>query len=461
MAPAGPLLKRLMAAISVARIVCYEWDLKTDRVTRTPNALEVFGPLGGTATSFLSLIHPDDIERAQLHREAILQGCPYPIEFRMLLRDGRMIWVMDQAEVTHNALGEPTTVTGVCMDITERKLAEEAWQASENRLALAIETAELATWDNDLKNGKVDWSRNHYKFLGYPLGYPNETQSPSREKWLACLHPEDRDRVLSEVADARQTGERCRTEYRIQRADNGESRWLQATGQFLYDELGRPERFLGVFMDITERKDAEAHLQLLINELNHRVKNTLANVQSIAFHTARSTDTKEAFLAAFTARLTALSRAQNLLTRQNWRGACLKDIVEEVLLPYRTRQSPDPVQLEGSPLGLTPKVCLALSLALHELATNASKYGSLSVPTGRLRVSWWQPTPQDLILQWQESHGPPVTPPTRHGFGTRLLQQGLRHELGGDIHLHYHPHGFHCQFRIPLINVAGAVVDDA
>jgi len=208
------------------------------------------------------------------------------------------------------------------------------------------------------------------------------------------------------------------------------------------------------FRDITGRKGAEQRQRLLMDELNHRVKNTLATVQSIAMQTSRGADSPAAFFDAFKARLHALARAHDVLTTRAWQGVGLHEIAREALAPFmagdggRTR-----IALDGPEVTLPPNIAVTLSMALHELATNAAKHGALSVPAGDVALQWRQlddagkPT---VEIDWRESGGPPVQPPTRRGFGSRLLERGLAAELNGEVLLEFPPAGAHCRIRLPL-----------
>lgn len=204
--------------------------------------------------------------------------------------------------------------------------------------------------------------------------------------------------------------------------------------------------------DITERHRAARHAEIMLAELNHRVKNTLATVQAVAQQTAVNATDLEDFNESFLARLLALSNTHNLLAREAWNGAPLADIINNELSPYRHGDELR-VQLHGDDLTLLPKHALALSMAIHELATNAAKYGALSVSTGQVSVGWTtRETRQGrrLHLQWVESGGPTVVPPEHHGFGSRLISDGLPYELDGQVTLAFLPHGVTCVMDVPL-----------
>jgi PAS domain S-box-containing protein len=205
-----------------------------------------------------------------------------------------------------------------------------------------------------------------------------------------------------------------------------------------------------VMRDIRARRRAEEHQRLLINELNHRVKNTLAIVQGLAQQSFKDVGS-DAARNAFEGRLMALAAAHNLLTDKRWERAPLDELVAQVLAPYR-QSGEDRITAEGPPLDLDPKTAVAIAMALHELATNAAKYGALSTPEGRVRVHWdEQRGPPALFrLCWRERGGPPVVAPARRGFGTRLIERGISADLQGSATLMFRAEGLECEIEAPL-----------
>ncbi|HET7266697.1 MAG TPA: chemotaxis protein CheB [Oleiagrimonas sp.] len=203
--------------------------------------------------------------------------------------------------------------------------------------------------------------------------------------------------------------------------------------------------------DITERYQSERHMEMMLGELSHRVKNTLASVQAIALQTLASTQSLPQFRKAFIARLLALSNTHNLLASDAWKGARLSEIINSELAPYQ--HDGQRVTLHGDKLKLDSKAALALGMAIHELATNAGKYGALSVAEGQVEVAWKTRESRGhtwLHMVWTESDGPRVKKPTRHGFGTRLITDGIVYELGGEVKLEYPATGVTCTFDVPL-----------
>ena len=208
--------------------------------------------------------------------------------------------------------------------------------------------------------------------------------------------------------------------------------------------------FTGVMRDVTDRKRAEQLQRLMINELNHRVKNTLATVQSVAGQTLRNAEDLAGARDSLTRRLLALAQGHDILTRESWDGADLADIVAAVVAAHA---EPEQFQIDGPPVRLAPKATLALSMALHELMTNAAKYGALSRLEGQVRLTWRrvESEPEErLQLRWEEINGPPVNEPVRQGFGTRLITNGLARELGGFVALDYRPGGVVCEIDAAL-----------
>jgi two-component sensor histidine kinase len=246
-------------------------------------------------------------------------------------------------------------------------------------------------------------------------------------------------------------------EFEMGHAKTGEVRWhrLIVTPR----QLSTGHVWDGLQIDITDHKRAEEHLRLLINELNHRVKNTLATVQSLAaqsFHRLENRGSEGLVNAysAFEARLFALARGHDVLTRENWESASLSEIVNQAFAPYRGHpEDGSRIDVDGPDLRIPPPMALSLSMALHELCTNPLKYGALGPSGGQVRISWTTAaasTGTRLVIRWEEHGGPPVTPPARKGFGSRLIQDGLARELNGVVGMSYEPAGVVCTIDVPL-----------
>jgi PAS domain S-box-containing protein len=318
-----------------------------------------------------------------------------------------------------------------------------ALRLSEERYRLATEAYQGGVFDYDVASDRMDRTPRYDEIVGEAPGGPMLTKSG----WHARIHPEDRPAFEAARQAIYEAGApQYEAEYRVRHAD-GTWVWIWHRALAVRNERGAVRRVVGAILDITERKRAEEHLKLMVHELNHRVKNTLAIVQSIAAHTLRATVPPAEAREAFEARLLALSRAHNSLTRQNWEGATLRSIVVETVEPYRVTRG-DRFQIEGPDVWVGPETAVALAMALHELATNAAKHGALTTLDGQVSVSWRvdraAQTPS-VELCWRETGGPPVTKPDRPGFGSRLIQRSLPGDPGS-VRLDYDPDGVTCTF---------------
>jgi two-component sensor histidine kinase len=219
----------------------------------------------------------------------------------------------------------------------------------------------------------------------------------------------------------------------------------------LRDAAGNLVGAINMLVDITDRKEAENRQKLLIDELNHRVKNTLATVQSLARQTARHVEGLPDFIQTFEARILAIARAHDLLTKRHWQQAPLGALIQEVIAPMIDEKA-ERITVEGPLVALNARAALSITMSLNELATNAAKYGSLSAGKGSLAISWALRDEEGetfLDLQWEERGGPLVTPPTRRGFGTRLMERCVERDLDGEFDLVFAPEGVRCLMAIP------------
>jgi PAS domain S-box-containing protein len=336
-------------------------------------------------------------------------------------------------------------------DVAER---QHALQASEERARLALEAGHMGTWWYDPNKSVGGWSSQATAMLGFP----HASEVMDHQHWLDILHPEDLDRVVRKWHDSVKNQGDYQDEYRI-RLPNGDLRWINSRGRVFFDIQKRPVYFIGIFQDITEQKHAEEQQRFFLDELNHRVKNTLTTVQSIASQTLRTTETSAQFKEAFEGRLLALSKTHNLLTRKSWREAELRDVAEQELAPYR-KQGDERVVLNGPNVRLPARYAINLGLVLHELVTNAAKYGALSTNAGHLEMNWTvvenEDRPDQLRIHWTESGGPPVAPPKRQGFGSRLIRRSIEGELGGYMVLNFAEGGVSYDISVPLAHASKA-----
>lgn len=330
-------------------------------------------------------------------------------------------------------------------DVAER---QKALQASEERARLALEAGHMGTWWYDHVKGVGGWSSQ----AALLLGLPPERTTVTVSEWRELVHPDDVDEVFEKLRNAVSGDGDYEDEYRIQHS-SGEIHWISAKGRVFFNSARKPVYFVGIFQDITARKRAEDQQRFLLDELNHRVKNTLTTVQSIATQTLRSATGPASFKEAFEGRLLALSKTHDLLTRNSWREADLHDLAKQELAPYR-KSHDDRVVVDGPAVNLPARYAINLGLVLHELVTNAAKYGALSSPSGHVALTWsivdHSDRPPQLRLHWSESGGPPVEKPKRQGFGSRLIRRSIEGELAGYIVINFAPVGVSYDLSVPL-----------
>jgi two-component sensor histidine kinase/PAS domain-containing protein len=317
---------------------------------------------------------------------------------------------------------------------------------SEARLRLALNAGHFGSWEFTPETGTFITSAtcraNFGRSRDEPFTYAD---------LVASIHPDDRAMQAEAVAQAIATNTDLHVEYRAIWPDESEH-WIRVSGRTRIGANGQLS-MVGVSQEITERKLADERQALLVHELNHRVKNTLATVQSVASLTRRSVEnTDPAAWNAFMDRLHGLAKTHDLLTTTQWQGALLEDVLKSELDPYQDAMR-QRIRLKGPRINLQPSAVLALGLAIHEMATNAVKYGSLSVPDGKVHVMWAVTSgsaPPSLLVEWVESGGPTVKQPERQGFGTKLIQRGLAQQLGGEIKLDFAPAGVRCVITFPI-----------
>jgi PAS domain S-box-containing protein len=336
-------------------------------------------------------------------------------------------------------------------DRTDARKLEQAWRSGEERLRLILESAvDYAIFTVDRDGLVTSWNTGAERLLGY-----REEEIVNRDSRI-IFTPEDRAEKAPEreIAKALEQGRAENERWHVRK--DGSRYW--GSGLMMPLMAGdHPSGLLKIMRDETERRRSDEMKQLLIDELNHRVKNTLATVQALAEQTMKTSPSPKIFADAFRGRIIALAQAHDLLTRDAWDMVALEDIVNTALSTWidtgRTIVS-GPVVLAS------PKQALALSMALHELTTNATKYGALSNSEGRVTVEWTRQAEQ-CELRWIERGGPSVSPPTRQGFGSRVLNRALSLELGRPVELNFESAGVTCalrfalqQGRIPAVGIA-------
>jgi PAS domain S-box-containing protein len=334
----------------------------------------------------------------------------------------------------------------------ERRRSEAALVESNERLRLALGGAQLGIWSADLATGAIECDERHCRINGHDPDAPPRTLAQAR----AYVHPDDLPRLDTAFAAARRTGDPCQAEYRVYVGGcpdgNGEPglvRWVAVEGTVVRDAAGRPVRLLGVTRDITARKRAEEQKDLLLSELDHRVKNALAVVAAVASRTHQTGGSVADYVAALDGRIKSMARTHELLSGRKWEGIPLRDLIERELEPYATGSN---VSVGGQDSVLHAEAGQALAMVVHELVTNAAKYGALSVERGRVSVRWAHlpanGTGAALILYWVETGGPEVAA-ARLGYGTSIIRDLIPYELGGTVDLKLAPDGVRCRLQVP------------
>jgi two-component sensor histidine kinase/PAS domain-containing protein len=330
-------------------------------------------------------------------------------------------------------------------DVTHEREMRVSLERQQRNFDLAMLASKMGTWRYTMADNICIYDDNAQHLYG--LAEPRFLHD--KDGVDAKFHPDDLELMWARVAKAvdPEGDGRYDVEYRVKQL-NGSWRWLSAWGIVEFEGQGamrRPVAIAGASRDLSERKQAEEFQRLLTNELNHRVKNTLATVQSIVNQTLRGASDIDSARRDANARIVSLAGAHDLLTDRSWSGADVAALVARAVAPFAA----DQINIDGPSLDVSPSQALALSLALHELATNAAKYGALSLAEGRVELRW-KVQDNQLKLTWQESGGPRVLPPSRRGFGSRLIENALSRDLNGGSRLEFAPEGLRCWMTAAL-----------
>jgi len=372
-------------------------------------------------------------------------------EARLRAKDGSIKHVLISSNV-HFQDGHFINTRCFTLDVTELKKIESALRESEQRLRATQERAFAGIAEVDLAGKFLRANERFCALTGYTADeLPNH-------RFQELTHPDDTagdaekfDELVTGKADTYQT------EKRFVRKD-GAVIWVALSASVVRDEEGTALYGIRVVQDITELKRAQERQELLLHELNHRVKNMLATVQSVAMQTRRTAADLDAFTRAFEGRLLALNRAHELLTREIGTGVLLRDLILESIGAYETTPGAR-FSLCGPSIRLGSEISVTLAMALHELATNAVKYGALSNTNGQVDVRWRLENEvgvaQRISIEWVERGGPAVAPPTRRGFGSDLIERGLARQFGGTAALEFLSAGLRCRITAPVPSSAG------
>jgi PAS domain S-box-containing protein len=449
---------RLADALAAGHVIAFEWDASTRRSHRSSNAAAILGydegdgAHGYQSEALLERIHPDDRESFKAHvRNLRVEKPSYALSFRVRGPDGRQLWLEETAKGEFDAQGRLLRIKGLTRNITDRKEAERALADRNLQLSLAATAALVGSFSYDIDTENIQVSEGYAAIHGLP----EDADLTAHCIWQAGVVPEDRARMdeLRNRAFREQRSE-YDTEYRIIRG--GAIRWIEARCFITYHRDGRPERMVGVNIDVTERKRAEEHQRLLIAELDHRVKNVLATVSAVASRTQDECLSGAEFAARLAARIQSMASTHELLSRRQWKGVSVRELVRRELAPYMAGSN---TELSGPDITLSPEAGRTLSMVLHELTTNAAKHGALSTDVGLISVQWhreWN-TGAGLCIEWREGGGPAVEPPTKTSFGTEVIRSLIPYELGGTVDLAFAPEGIRCVISIPASELSQGI----
>lgn len=447
-------------ALAAAGLGEWQWEAETGQVFLSRRAGQILGYPPGRSASWDVMregLSTEDMERIRgAIVTAIRQRGPWEFESRFTRRtDGGVIVIGVRGQPTHVG-GMVSGMVGVVQDLTTRVAARKALQESEQRLRVATSLAALGIFEWHLLEDSAIWENDRMFEI---FGMRREDGAVTKAEFLdQILHPDDRKAVRHAISTALREDSILRASCRVLRRDDCAWRMIEMAGRFEREAPGRmPGRLIGVIADVTERRQAQERQSLLIRELHHRVKNTLATVQAIVGSTARSATSIDSFYEAFVGRIKSLSHTHSVLTEDTWQTASLQDLLVNELRPYADDENDGTldgrISLAGPAVDLPSEVAVPIGMAIHELTTNAAKYGALSTPQGRVKVAW-EVVPGGeagtLRFEWRESEGPPVSPPSRQGFGSRLLQRVLTTQVQAEVRSAYAPEGFRLVMRAPL-----------
>ena len=432
-----------------AGIGVWDIDMATGMLRGRPPLFLMMGlpPTSGPVPidALRALRHPDDRDRVADGLQHVLDSGSdfYEVEYRIIRPDRQVRWIFRRGRIVRDGRGKPVRYSGVDIDITERKAAEAALTESEQRYRALVDNASdiVATMDLDLRVTSINPAIE--RILGYP---PEEVIGTRLSRYV----PADQLAMQEKMLQRKFEGvEETRYETDLLRKD-GQRCTVEINSKLILDALGQPIGVHAIARDVTERRNAEARQMLLLRELQHRTKNILAVVQSVVLNTLVGGRSVESAREAIVGRLQAIARAQEFVAAGKSGGAPLRELVEGQLASFAPRARIDgPVIYAGAPFAQM------FALVIHELATNAAKYGSLSVRDGQVFIEWKiqvDGSEPRLSFAWSERGGPPVQAPAHLGFGSRLISAAL----SGTPRIAFDPQGFQYKVDVPLAEVVRA-----
>jgi two-component sensor histidine kinase/PAS domain-containing protein len=394
---------------------------------------------------------------APLH-ESILSGersAFFEEDFLLRIQRHGSRWEEAYFTISYSPVPDASAASGVggvlitAVETTNRVLMEAILRESEERYRSAMHLGRIGSWEVDFVKRTRTWTREGMMLFGIDLPDGLGQLGGPSDEFYQAMYSEDRH-LLGGYHAVTDNQDSFPAEYRVVKPD-GQVCWLSGYGRVL-DRLpdGKAHRVLNVATDVTERKAAEAHQRFLLQELSHRSKNLLTIVQSIANRSLRNSKDPKDFEVRFNGRLHSLAASNDLLARGDWRGSSLRELIGFQLAPFIDLSSPQ-LEICGPEVSLAADSCQAIGLALHELATNAVKYGALSSAQGRLAVTWLVDPPDaaGLKLNWLERDGPAVVHPQNRGFGHVVIKDMIERAVQGSVELDFAEKGLHWSLQAP------------
>jgi PAS domain S-box-containing protein len=443
---------QLALAGKVALVGSYAYDVNADRMRVSEGYAAIHGlPEGTTETTrsaWRTRVHPEDVGRVERLRSRALRdrGCEHNFEYRIVSPDRGVRWIESRSFIAYNSDGSAQRVIGVNIDVTERKKTERQLNESKARLADALAAGQVMAFEWDAVMGATKRSDNAPLILGDEQG---GIASSRRNNFLRRVHVDDRGRFKTHIRQLSAHNSSYVLNFRYVRPD-GETVWLEETARGEFDAAGRLLRIKGLTRDITDRKRVEEQQRVLLGELDHRVKNALATVSAVVSHTLNTSGSMTDFATALDGRVRSMARTHELLSASRWQGISVAELVRRELAPYATSGN---TEIIGPEIILKAEAGQVIAMVLHELATNAAKYGALSTRNGRVLIRWRQRSngyPRShLVLEWREVGGPAVVTPENTGFGTHTIRDLIPYEFGGTVDLTFAPTGVRCRLELP------------
>ena len=392
-----------------------------------------------TAMIFISAIQVTDMDRLRGYAMGAVDYVPVPVIPEVLRAKVRVFAELYRKTRELERLNYELEAR-VAARTEELEAAAARLMQSEQGRSLALAASNMGSWDWERASGACVWDEGQRRIFGIDI----DDFAATPEAVRALIHPEDWEHLTASVEKVFSEGQ-AEAEFRVCRP-NGQVRWCAGTAAASFDSSRQVVRISGVTADITDRKEAAERQVLLAREVDHRAKNALALAQSIVRMTRAAT--VESYISAVEGRIQALSRVHTVLSQARWQGADLGGLVEEELAPYSSND-PRRVTSRGPRILLQPTTAQTFALALHELVTNAAKYGALSTTTGRVALTWETQPSGVLVLSWQEIGGPAAIPPHKVGFGMKLVVASIEGQLGGNVKFDWQSEGLRCDILVP------------